>query len=201
VEDARERLSETVIESPIDGVIVEKTVERGQIITSGITSVTGGNRLLMVADLSRLYVFALVDETDIGQVAMGQKVSVSVDAYPEHEFDGVVHRIYPVGETSENITVFRVKVEILGDNKTLLRPGMTANVDIILRTSPNTFIVPDEAVAYDLHDEKKGAVTVKTSTGSMERQVTLGETNGFETEVTTGLEEGELVLIKPPVRQ
>ncbi|MDH5638548.1 MAG: efflux RND transporter periplasmic adaptor subunit [Nitrospinota bacterium] len=201
VEDARERLAETVIESPIDGVIVEKTVERGQIITSGITSVTGGTRLLVVADLTRLYVYALVDETDIGQVAMDQKVTVSVDAYPEQEFDGVVQRIYPVGETSDNITVFRVKVEILGDRKTLLRPGMTANVDIILRKRPNALIVPDEAVAYDPDDEKKGAVTVKTAKGNIVRQVTLGETNGFETEVTTGLKEGEMVLIKPPIRQ
>jgi len=201
VEDARERLDETVIASPIDGVIVAKAVERGQIITSGITSVTGGTSLLVVADLSRLHVFALVDETDIGKVETGQQATLSVDAYPERTFEGKVRLIYPTGETSDNITVFRVKVEILDDKKTLLRPGMTANVDIVLRKRPNALIVPDEVVAYDPEKPEKGLVSLKTANGVVEREVTLGETNGFETEITGGLEEGDLVLLKPPARR
>ena len=197
LEDARERLAETVIQSPIDGVIVEKSVEKGQIIASGITSVTGGTRLLVVADLERLFVYALVDETDIGHVSVGQKAEVTVDAYPNKAFEGVVERIYPTGETKDNITVFRVKVEIMDLDKALLRPGMTANVDIVLERKPDVLIVPDEAITYSSSSPKEGTVSVKSGGKQVERQITMGLSNGFETEAVSGLKEGDVVVIKP----
>jgi len=198
VEDARERLHDTVIVSPIDGIIVEKTVERGQIITSGVTSVTGGNRLLVVADLRRIYVAALVDETDVGHVASGQKASVTVDTYPSKVFEGVVRRIYPTGETKDNITVFRTKVEVLDPQKSMLRPGMTANVDIVLQRKANALYIPDEAVTYAKGKSGEGTVTVKSGSKQEERTALLGLSNGFDTEILSGLAEGETVVIKPP---
>jgi HlyD family secretion protein len=198
VEDAKERLDDTVIVSPIDGVIVEKSVEKGQIISSGISSFTGGTKLCVIADLSRMFIIALVDETDIGKVIEGQKVNVSVEAYPERTFEGVVTRIYPTGETSDNITVFKVKVEILDLKKAALRPRMTANVDMIIDIHKNALIIPDEALRVADGDGEKLFVYVQNGRKISERDVTVGLSNGFETEIIEGLKEGELILLNVP---
>lgn len=197
VEDARERLEETVIVSPIDGVIVEKSVERGQIISSGITSFTGGTKLCVIADLSRVFVIALVDETDIGRVFEGQEARVTVDAYPDNVFNGKVERIYPVGETQDNITVFKVKIEALAESRELLKPKMTANVDMILEKRDDTLIVPDEVIK---REEDGEYVFVIDGGKPVRRKVVTGITNGFETEIRQGLKEGDEVLLRPPVR-
>ncbi len=197
VENASERLDETVIVSPIDGVIVEKTVERGQIISSGISSVTGGSKLCVIADLDRLFIFALVDETDIGKVTVKQKALVTVDAYADKAFEGVAERIYPSGETSNNITVFKVKVEILDQEKSVLRPKMTANVDMILDTRPNALLVPEEAVVTP--DDGSGSFVYAVQDGRLvKKEVKTGLSNGFEIEIIEGLREGETISLLPP---
>jgi len=199
VDDARERLDDTVIVSPIDGVLIGKSVEKGQIISSGITSFAGGTKLCVIADLSRMFIFAQVDETDIGKVFDGQKVNVSVDAYPDKSFEGVVRRIYPTGETSDNITVFKVKIEILdlSVDKTFLRPKMTANVDIIIDRRENTLIISEDALRAGDGDGSKLYVMVKEGKRTIKREVTAGLSNGFETQILTGLKEGEIVVVGP----
>ena len=195
MDDASERLADTVIASPIAGTLIEKLVERGQIISSGISSVTGGTKLAVIADLSRPIIFAMVDETDIGKVKKGQKVVVTVDAYPENLFEGIVMRIYPQGETSDNITVFRVKIEALGESRGLLRPKMTANVDMVLQRKDDVIIIPEEAV----HEEGDGAryVWIMSNGEKVKRSLTTGIGNGFEIEALEGVKEGETVLIVP----
>ncbi len=197
VEDAKERLEDTVIASPIDGVIIEKSVERGQIISSGITSFSGGTKLCVVADLSRIFVMTLVDETDIGKVSVGQKTKLTVDAYADKTFKGKVTRVYPMGESRDNITVFRVKVEAFGDDLYLLKPKMTANVDMILKVRKNILIAPDSAIKIDKNDEQKGYVYVPEGSGLIKREVALGLSNGFETEISEGVKEGDKILLRP----
>ncbi|MGK7345253.1 MAG: efflux RND transporter periplasmic adaptor subunit [Candidatus Nitrospinota bacterium M3_3B_026] len=196
VEDAEERLSETVINSPLDGVLIEKSVERGQIISSGITSFTGGTTLCVLADLSLVFVMTLVDETDIGMAHEGQEARMTVDAYPEKVFEGTVRRIYPMGEMEDNITFFKVKVKAGADGARFLRPGMTANVDLIVDSRKDVLIVPDETIRRD--DDGKTYVYVLEKGRPSPRKVTVGLTNGFETQVTEGLSEGERILLRPP---
>jgi len=131
VDDASERLEDTVIDSPIDGVIVEKTVERGQIISSGITSVTGGTKLCVIADLSRLFIFALVDETDIGKVQLRQKARIVLDAYPDDRIPAHVDAIAYEAKTVSNVTTYIVDV-IPERTPAHMRSGMTANVSFVL---------------------------------------------------------------------
>jgi HlyD family secretion protein len=197
VEDARERLKETVVVSPIDGMILEKNVEKGQIISSGISSFTGGSKLCVVADLTRTFIMALVDETDIGKVFDGQKARITADAYQDKVFDGRVERIYPKGQESDKITVFKVKVEITGENRRLLKTMMTANVDLILDRKKGTLIVPDEAVKFDDKD-KKPYVQVMEGGKPVRKPVKTGLSNGFETEITEGLKEKDTVLLRTP---
>ena len=96
--EAKERLDETEIFAPISGVLIEKLVEQGQIISSGISNVSGGTTLANLADLSRLFIIADVDETDIGSVHTGQLVKITADAYPGKSFTGKVRRISPRGQ-------------------------------------------------------------------------------------------------------
>jgi len=197
VEDARERLKETVVVSPIDGMILEKNVEKGQIISSGISSVTGGTKLSVVADLARTFIMTLVDETDIGKVFDGQKARITADAYPDKVFDGKVDRVYPKGQESDKITVFKVKVEIIGENRRLLKAMMTANVDLILDVRKGVLIVPDEAVKLDDKD-KKPYIQVLEGDKPVRRAVKTGLSNGFETEITEGLKEKDTVVLRIP---
>jgi HlyD family secretion protein len=197
VEDARERLKETVVVSPIDGMILEKNVEKGQIISSGISSVTGGTKLSVVADLARTFIMTLVDETDIGKVFEGQKARITADAYPDKVFDGKVDRVYPKGQESDKITVFKVKVEIVGENRRLLKAMMTANVDLILDSRKGVLIVPDESVKLDDKD-KKPYVQVLEGDKPVRRTVKTGLSNGFETEITEGLKEKDTVVLRSP---
>ena len=145
VADVRKKLDDTVLRSPIDGIVLEKLVEVGQVISSGVSNVSGGTTLAIVADLRKVFVTADVDETDIGRVKEGLRVEVVPDAYPQNTFSGIVERINPKSKVVQNVTTFEVMtvVENKGD---LLKAGMNANVDIIIAGRDDALIVPRKAV-------------------------------------------------------
>ncbi len=145
LETAKERLSDTVIKSPIDGIVLQKYVEKGQIIASGISAVSGGTIIATIADLSRAYVKTSVDEVDIGQIVPGQKANIIAESYPDHEFEGEVLRIHPLAKTNQNVTIFQVTT--LVDNPDgLLMAGMNANVEITAGFKEGALLVPREAL-------------------------------------------------------
>jgi HlyD family secretion protein len=145
LEDAKEKLSDTVIKSPINGIVLKKYVENGQIIASGISAVSGGTIIATVADLSRAYVKTAVDEVDIGQIAPGQKATIVAESYPDREFTGEVQRIHPLALEEQNVTTFNVTIEV--DNaERLLMAGMNASVEIIAGFRENVLLVPREAL-------------------------------------------------------
>ena len=130
LDEAEERLEETEIFVPLTGVIIEKLVEEGQIIASGISNVNGGTALANIADMSRLFIIADIDETDIGSVKVGHPVTITADAFSDKVFDGRVRRIAPQGLVENSITIFKVKIEVLGKGKKNLKPMMSANIEI-----------------------------------------------------------------------
>jgi len=145
LEAAGERLSDTVIESPIEGIILEKHVEIGQIIASGISAVSGGTIIATVADLSRAFVKTSVDEVDIGQIEPGQKATIVAESFPDREFHGEVLRIHPLAKTEQNVTVFEVTTQV-DNNEGLLMAGMNANVEITAGARENVLLIPREAL-------------------------------------------------------
>ncbi|RKY79574.1 hypothetical protein DRQ12_03475 [candidate division KSB1 bacterium] len=146
---AEERLKDTILKAPISGIILQKNVQAGQIIASGISNVTGGTLILTVADLNKVYVKASVDETDIGKVEKGQQVRVVADAFPEDTYYGKVLRIAPLAKVEQNVTTFEVTTEV--DNPQIkLKAGMNATVEIILAEKRNVLLLPNEA----LHDPR-----------------------------------------------
>ncbi|MBA3259056.1 MAG: efflux RND transporter periplasmic adaptor subunit, partial [Gemmatimonadales bacterium] len=127
VDNAKDQLDDTNVRAPITGTIIEKSVERGQVISSPTRDVGGGTVLLKMADLNLVQVRTLVDETDIGKIQPGQSATVTVDAFPNRPFQGDVLKIEPQALTEQNVTKFPVQVRI--DNRQgLLRPGMNAEV-------------------------------------------------------------------------
>lgn len=145
LELARERLGDVAIRAPIDGTIINRTIEVGTIIASASNNVSGGTTLMTMADLTEMQVRALVDETDLGRIAAGQEVQVSVEAYPERRFNGRVLKIEPQAIVDQNVTMFPVLVR-LNNREGLLRPGMNADVQVEIARRDNVVAVPNAAV-------------------------------------------------------
>ncbi len=145
LDNARDQLDDTNVRAPINGTIIEKQVERGQVISSPTNDVGGGTVLLKMADLNLVQVRTLVDETDIGKVQPEQRATVTVDAFPNRPFEGKVLKIEPQAQTEQNVTMFPVLVRI--DNKEgLLRPGMNAEVEVHVGRRDNVLAVPNAAL-------------------------------------------------------
>ncbi|MCX6646579.1 MAG: efflux RND transporter periplasmic adaptor subunit [bacterium] len=193
LETAMRRLDYTKVYSPMAGIVTARYVQTGQIISSGISSTSGGTAVMMVSDLSRLYILARVDESDIGKVEIGQRVKVSVDAFSGQNFEGVVDRIAPVGVNVQNVVTFEVRIEITSDNKTLLKPEMTADVEIIVAESIGALMVPSNAVKVE---DGKSTIMVEGDGGvPVPREVETGIDNGEFIEIISGLSESDVVLV------
>jgi HlyD family secretion protein len=143
--NARIRLEDTDVRAPITGVIIEKNVERGQVISSPTNDVGGGTGLLRMADLSLVQVRTLVDETDIGKIKPGLMATVTVDAYPNRPFEGSVLKVEPLAVTQQNVTMFPVLIRIQ-NREGLLRPGMNAEVEIHVGRRDQVLAVPNAAL-------------------------------------------------------
>jgi HlyD family secretion protein len=145
VENARIALADTLIRAPIGGTIIEKRVEKGQVISSPTQDVAGGTLLLRMADLARVQVRVLVDETDIGKIRPGLPATVRVAAYPNQPFEGEVLKVEPQAVVEQNVTLFGVLVSI--DNRRgLLKPGMNAEVTISVARAEQVLTVPVAAL-------------------------------------------------------
>jgi RND family efflux transporter MFP subunit len=182
-----------MVYAPIDGVVSTRNVEIGQIISSGINNIGGGTTLLTVADLSRIYVLASVDESDIGCVRVGYDASMTVDAHADRRFRGLVERIATKGETSSNVVTFEVKIQVTDARRALLKPEMTANIDIVIASSDDALLVPSQAVT-----KTRDGYVVKVDEGQeapASRTVEIGIRSETTIEVVSGLEEGERVVL------
>jgi HlyD family secretion protein len=145
VENNQISLEDTDVKAPITGVIIQKGVERGQVVASATFNAGGGTVLMKMADLNLVQVRTLVDETDIGKIKAGQATTVTVDAYPNRPFQGEVLKIEPLAEVLQNVTMFPVLVRI--DNREgLLRPGMNSEVEIHVGRRDSVLAVPNAAL-------------------------------------------------------
>ena len=142
---AAERLDDTEIRAPIDGVVLTRQVEVGQIISSGTTTVTGGSLLCTIANMNEVYVVADVDETDIGQVQVGMPAGINADAFPEMKLEGRVLRIAPLAKVEQNVTMFEVTT-LVDNTEDLLKAGMNATVEVIMARADDALLIPVKAI-------------------------------------------------------
>ncbi len=145
LELARLRLADVTIRAPMAGTILEKQVEYGWVIQSATQNVSGGTTLFVMANLDDMRVRTLVDETDVGQLTAGMGATVTVEAFPDRTFRGEIEKIEPQAVIQQNVTMF--PVIILLDNRAgLLKPGMNAEVEVLVDERLATLTVPNNAV-------------------------------------------------------
>ena len=206
---AERNLSYATITSPIDGVVISRDVEEGQTVASGFETPT---LFTIAADLTQMQVVADVDEADIGDVEEGQRVSFTVDAYPNDVFEGKVTQIR-LGATSSSssttttTTVVTYEVVISAHNPDLkLKPRLTANITIYtldkqgvlsvpakaLRFTPAVPLVGSNAVVKDCEGEHK--VWTREGDTFTAHPVSIGISNGIVTEITGGIDEGTQIV-------
>ncbi len=192
---ARRRLKDTRVTAPMAGVISSRNVQIGQIISSAISNVGGGTTVLTLSDLSRIFVLASVDESDISKVSVGQPVIITTDAYPGKEFQGEVVRIATRGEVNANVVTFEVKIIVLGDELSLLKPEMTTNVEIVSVRKDDVLLAPVEAVKAQ---GGQGGVRILREDGTTKVIIVkVGISDGVNREIISGLNEGDkLVVLK-----
>ncbi len=145
LELAELKRSDVTIRAPLPGVILQKSVEEGQVIQSASGNVSGGTTLFIMANLDDMQVRTLVDETDMGQLRAGMAATVQVEAFPERVFEGEVEKIEPQATVQQNVTMFPVIVHL--DNRSgFLKPGMNAEVEILIDERRGVVTVPNGAL-------------------------------------------------------
>jgi HlyD family secretion protein len=201
LERAQERMEDTVIQAPVDGIILQKYVEKGQIIASGVSNVGGGTPIADVADMRRVYVEAGVDEIDIGRMEVGQRATVHAEAFPDHVYVGSVVRIAPEARVEQNVTLFDVVIEV-ENSDTRLKSGMNASVEIVIVDEPDALLIPLAALQQDAPDpggSGEGAaaprVLVEEAGDFVPREIRTGRTDYRVIEVLGGLAEGDVLGI------
>jgi len=181
-------LETIVIKAPISGVVTSLKVEEGEMITSGTRAYMGGGTTLMtIADLSKMVVKVEVNEVDITKVEVGQEVRIGFDAIRGKVYHGRVKKIAPAGVLKGNVVVYPVEVEIT-DLDGRIRPGMTADLDIIVGEARDVLYVPKEAV-------RRRRVLVLVDGRPVPRPVVTGLEDDVKVEIKSGLREGDEVVI------
>ena len=142
---AKLRLADATVTAPTNGTIIEKPVSLGMVITSATSSASGGTTILRMADLSKVRMRAFVNETDIGNVKPGQVATVTVDAFPNRRFVGIVEQVEPSAVVQSSVTMFPVLVS-LSNLDGALKPGMNGQVTMEVARHDNVLAVPSDAI-------------------------------------------------------
>ena len=202
VKRAQTNLGYATITSPIDGIVLSKSVEEGQTVAASFST----PELFTIAqDLTNMQVIADIDEADIGGVKAGQRVSFSVDAFPDDTFQGTVKQVRQQATTESNVVTYEVVISA-PNNDLKLKPGLTANVTIFTLEKSDVLAVPSKALRFMpneafLTPEQKiedcqGNTKLWTQEGNTFKahKVSTGITNGVLTEILGGISEGAEVL-------
>ena len=203
VQKAQTNLGYATITSPIDGVVLSKSVEEGQTVAASFNTPELFN---IAQDLTDMRVIANIDEADIGGVKEGQRVTFTVDAFPDDKFEGTVTQVRQEATTTSNVVTYEVVIG--APNKDLkLKPGLTANVTIYTLEKNDVLAVPSKALRFMPNEAllKKGEqiedVDAPQKVWTMEgntfkaHKVETGITNGMLTEIVSGISEGTEVLV------
>ncbi len=191
LEYAQEQLDEATITAPLDGVIAKIYSEEGDVIPPPALS---SQVIIHLVDLTTIELNVEVDEIDIPDVKPGQRAIIDVDALRGVEFEGEVLTISPVAKEEAGVILYEVKVGFNVPEGSGLRVGMSAEADIVIVDRSNVLLVPDRAITED--SEGNPIVMVVVNEQTEERPVVIGISDGFDTEIVSGLSEGEVVVVE-----
>jgi HlyD family secretion protein len=191
LEQAQKDLSEAVITASIGGVIVEIFAEEGDVVSPPSF---GAQTIIHLVDLTTLELKVDVDEIDIPGVELNQRVIIDLDALPELQLEGRVSSIDELPREEGGVVLFEATISIEVPEGSGLRVGMSADADIIISEKSNVLLVPSRAVIEGSQGEE--IVRVVVDEEIEERAVVTGVSDGFETEIISGLDEGEVVIVE-----
>ncbi len=189
--DSQKKLDEATITAPFDGIVARIDAKEGDTIPSPTTS---PRTVVYMIDTSTLELLIEVDEIDIPGVKVGQKTVITVDALPGAQFEGKVAAIYPLPKNEGGVVLYSVRIDFDAPGDSGLRVGMSASADIIISQLSNVITVPNRAVLQD--SQHKPYVKVMVGDQVQDRPVTSGMSDALQTEITSGLTEGESVVIE-----
>ncbi len=202
VEKAQTNLGYATITSPIDGIVLSKSVEEGQTVAASFSTPT----LFTIAkDLTNMQVVADVDEADIGNVKVGERVTFTVDAYPDNTFSGTVKQVRQEATTTNNVVTYSVVIS--APNADLkLKPGLTATVTIYTQENKGVLSVPSKALRFTPEKETVGGMKIKDIANAKNKvwtiegntvvahRVNIGMTDGSHTQILSGIRRGAKVI-------
>src|SRR5262245_48806661 len=196
VDRAEEELNNATIRSPINGMVLSRDVEIGSPVSSILNMGAAATLVMVLGDISQVYVRGKVDEADIGVVKLNQPSRIKVETFKDKTFEGTVTEISPLGVDKDNVVTFEVKVSINNPGN-LLRANMTANAEIVLEEHKGALLVPESAVIYD--NQRNASVEIPAAGGPKGRErrpIKVGISNGTRTEVIEGLNEKQKVILQ-----
>lgn len=187
-------LEDMVILSPVAGVVLSRDVDEGSSVIA-MSSAYGGTSLLTLADVSKMHFEGYVDESDVAKIREDMPTKIFVDALPDTTFTGVLTKISPRGEKQEGVVNFRVEARI-NEETSLLRTGMSADVQLVLDERMEALTVPEGAMIYEGDSTFVEVVDETAEGGKRKTYIQAGLSDGIKTEVVEGLEEGETVILQ-----
>jgi multidrug efflux pump subunit AcrA (membrane-fusion protein) len=193
LDQAQKQLAEATITAPFDGLVAAINVKEGDIIPSPTMA---PKIIIYLIAPGSMELTAEVDEIDVPDVKPGQSAIISVDALPEEQFAGVVTSIGSMPIVEAGVVLYEVKISLDVPEGSRLKLGMSATADIIIQQREGVLLVPDRAIERD----SQGNTMVKVMVNGQieQRSVVTGISDGLQTEISDGLDEGEMVVVKKP---
>jgi HlyD family secretion protein len=182
---AKLRAADAILLAPFSGTVVLVGPQAGELVSAATP-------IVVLADLEHYYIDASIDETDIARLQVGQDVAITLDAFPDVTLTGKVTRIDPLGSVAQGVVTYGVEIGVTSD-QAVLRPNMTATVDIVVARKENALVVPNRAVKRGTAGRYQ--VEVVQGGKAQTRAVTIGLSNDTVTEIVEGVSEGEEVVV------
>ena len=196
LDQAREDLQNSTIVSPINGIVLSRDVEVGDAVSSILVLGSQATQLFTVGNMSTVYVLGKVDQADIGKVYLGQAARIRVESFPKKVYNGKVTKISPMGVEKDNVTTFEVRVSIQNPTGEL-KANMSANAELIIQEKHNVLLIPETAVVYDKDHKTFAHIPAQEAKlGWKQVPIQIGISNGINAEVTSGLKQGQRVILQ-----
>jgi len=191
LEQAQKNLDEATITALFDGVVATVEAKEGDIIPPPTMA---AKTIIYLVDLSSMELIVEMDEIDIPEVKLNQEVIIEIDALPDVKFAGKVTAIYPFPIEEGGVVLYNAKINLAIPENSAIKIGMSAEADIIIDKRSNVLLVPDRAIEED--NEGNPVVKVMIDEQIQERPVVIGISDGYQTEIVDGLNEGETVVVE-----
>jgi RND family efflux transporter MFP subunit len=191
LDSARDELDKAIIHAPFNGTIAKAEAKPGEALSSQNYATS---TIIEIADPKRMELEVEIDEVDIPEVKLGQRVIISVDALPDMAIEGEVVFVPPMSREEPGLVLYDVKIALDAPQNLGLRGGMRATADIVISEQSGVLLVPNEAITLD--SQGNPVVTVIVNEQGQERAVVTGISNGSGIEVLKGLNEGDMVVVE-----